>query len=244
VWIWKNCGVVEKYAYCGHTVLMGKRSMDWQNTAYILRHFNSKLSTARRRYHDFVQKGVAIGKKSEMSGGGLVRSSGGWGAVKSLRKTGALQKGDERILGDGEFVDCVLSQAKEAFEEKYRLKAGGVDVGDIAERVAEIVGIPSSEIWSSGKSQQRVLARDLLCYWATSRLGVTQAWLSKKIGLSQPAVSLSVNRGRRLVIENQYRPETYKLTYVPKHSETYKLTYVPKHSRPQTLKHLFNSSQK
>ena len=43
--------------------------------------------------------------------------------LKSLRKTGVLQRGDERILGDGEFVESVLSQAGGAFEEKYRLKA-------------------------------------------------------------------------------------------------------------------------
>jgi chromosomal replication initiation ATPase DnaA len=121
-----------------------------------------------------------------------------------LRKTGSLQKGDERILGDGEFVESVLSQAKEAFEEKYRLKAEGFDVKDVAERVAEIVGMSSSEIWRPGKQPQLVLARDLLCYWATSRLGTTQAWLSNKLGLSQSAISLSVDRGRQEINEKKY----------------------------------------
>lgn len=96
--------------------------MDWQNTTYILRLFDKKLAAARLHYRDFVQKGIAVGKKIELTGGGLIRSAGGWSTVKSLRKIGALQKGDERILGDGEFVENVLLQAKEAFEEKYRLK--------------------------------------------------------------------------------------------------------------------------
>ena len=45
---------------------------------------------------------------------------------------GEFQKGDERILGDGEFVERVLSQTKEAFERKHRLKAKGIDVDRIA----------------------------------------------------------------------------------------------------------------
>jgi len=55
-----------------------------------------------------------------------------------LRKAGALQKGDERILGDGEFVEKGLAQAKEAFERKYRLKVKGIHIDRIAARVAEI----------------------------------------------------------------------------------------------------------
>ncbi len=47
-----------------------------------------------------------------MTGGGLIRSTGGWAAVKELRKTKVHVKSDERILGDGDFVDEVLSKAE------------------------------------------------------------------------------------------------------------------------------------
>jgi len=49
--------------------------------------------------------------------------------------------------------------------------------------------------------------RTPLCYWATSELGITQAWLSKRLRLSQPAISLSVARGRAITIQNKYRIE-------------------------------------
>ncbi|MCJ7830427.1 MAG: transposase, partial [Desulfobacterales bacterium] len=61
--------------------------------------------------------------------------------MKSLRKAGAFQKGDERIRGDGEFVENGLSQANEAFERKYRLRVKGINANRIAERVSGIVGI-------------------------------------------------------------------------------------------------------
>jgi len=58
-------------------------------------------------------------------------------------------------------------------------------------RKPELTGgglVRSLEGWSAVKSMRKegaVLARDLICYWATSKLGITQAWLSKKFRLSQ-----------------------------------------------------------
>lgn len=195
---------LNNHPYSGHSVLMGRVTAEWQNTKYILGLFGDKVSVARRRYLEFVKKGIAAGKRQDLTGGGLVRSVGGWSALKSLRKSGAFQKGDERILGDGEFVEKVLFQAGEAFERKYRLKAKGIDVGRIAERVTDIMGMAPEAVWASGKQPKIVQARSLLCYWATSELGISQVWLSRKLGLSQPAVSLSVSRGRRIALENHY----------------------------------------
>jgi putative transposase len=192
------------YRYGGHSALMGKAAAPWQNKRYILGLFDHKVSPARRRYRVFVEKGIVEGKRMELTGGGLIRSVGGWAAAKALRKVDALQKGDERILGDGDFVAAVLSEANEAYERRYRLKAEGVDIDTVAQRAAQIAGIEPSQLWAPGKQHRAVKARSLLCYWATSELGVSQAWLSQRLKLSQPAISLSVARGRALSRENNY----------------------------------------
>lgn len=44
----------------------------------------------------------------DLTGGGLLRSIGGWTVLKGLRKAGIRVKGDERILGDSDFVKNVL----------------------------------------------------------------------------------------------------------------------------------------
>ena len=45
-------------------------------------------------------------------GGGLIRSLGGWSEVKKVRSKGQTHMmSDERIFGDSEFVDSVLSEA-------------------------------------------------------------------------------------------------------------------------------------
>lgn len=195
---------LDQYRYSGHGVIMGKITAEWQNAAYVLGLFGNKTPIARKAYRKFVEKGISIGRREDLTGGGLIRSAGGWSEVKSLRKAGAFQKGDERILGDGDFVEKVLAETSEAFERKYRLKAKGVDVAAIARKVAEIIGITPEAVWVPGKHPKSVMARSLLCYWATSELEISQVWLSRRFGLSQPAISLSVTRGRQIASELKY----------------------------------------
>ena len=53
---------LDRNPYCGHSVLMGKVKADWQNTEYVTKLFDKDLSTAKRRYRAFVQKGISDGK--------------------------------------------------------------------------------------------------------------------------------------------------------------------------------------
>ena len=50
-------------------------------------------------------------------------------------------------------------------------------------------------MWRAGKYPLTVKARSLLCYWAVRKLGFSATELSKKLGISQPSVSISVKRG-------------------------------------------------
>ncbi|MBT8342300.1 MAG: hypothetical protein HKP58_15150 [Desulfatitalea sp.] len=47
-----------------------------------------------------------------------------------------LLKGDERILGDSDFVESVLQHAQEDFEHHYRLIASGYTLDTVIDRVA------------------------------------------------------------------------------------------------------------
>jgi hypothetical protein len=52
-----------------------------------------------------VAKGISEGRRDDLTGGGLIRSHGGWAAVKQMRRAKMFEKSDERILGDGDFVE-------------------------------------------------------------------------------------------------------------------------------------------
>jgi len=193
-----------RHPYCGHGVILGRKKNEWQDAEYILRLFGDKEATARRRYNEFVRKGIEQGKRPDLIGGGLLRSQGGWGAVMALRRSESYQKGDERILGDGDFVDEILSQAEEQLQEKYRLQAEGYDLEKLIDRVGEITEMSPEKIMNSGKEKKSVQARSILCYWATDRLGISQSQLGKILKLSQPAVSQAVRRGKNLVKSQSY----------------------------------------
>ena len=195
---------LDKYPYSGHSVLMGKYLNAWQDTAAVLGLFADKVTLARRRYHAFVQKGIRQGRRRDLIGGGLVRSSGGWASVKALRKEKIYQKADERILGDGDFVKEVLAVAQERLKRKYALAAKGVGLDHVAERVAKLMDMDASELFKPGKEKQRVQARSVLCYWAARELDISMVELCRRFKLSAAAVTLSVQRGEKIVRENNY----------------------------------------
>ena len=87
---------------------MIKSIRDWQQADYVLGFFDKRKTNASRVYRKFVQKGISQGKRPDLTGGGLVRSAGGWTALRALNKETVKVKGDERILRDGDFVEAVL----------------------------------------------------------------------------------------------------------------------------------------
>ena len=195
---------LEWHQYCGYSVLMAKRKNDWQDTGKVLGIFGEKTGPARRAYRAFVEKGITQGKRSDLTGGGLVRSAGGWAAVKARKRAKIFQKSDDKILGDGDFVERVLASANEAMERKYDFESRGFTLDKAAARVAEVLGMKPEDVWAAGRYRHIVEARSLLCYWAVRELGITMSSLARKLKISVPAVSKSAIRGEKLAKFRKY----------------------------------------
>jgi putative transposase len=195
---------LDKHPWCGHSVLMNKTKQPWQNVDYVYGLFSEKKRLARTRYRMYVEKGILDGKRHDLTGGGLLRSSGGWAVLKGLRKAGIRVKADERILGNSDFVENVLRSAEEELEQKYELKAGGYDFDRVARRVAEVVEMEIEQVTAFGKSPQTVKARSLLCFWAHRKLGMTTIEIGKRLNISQSAASRSSMRGQQIERENRF----------------------------------------
>ena len=88
---------LDRYRYCGHSVLIGRVNNDWQDRDYVLKWFGSKEGEAKRAYRQFVKKGIDQGRRPDLVGGGLIRFQGGWSAVKAIRRLGVREKLDERF---------------------------------------------------------------------------------------------------------------------------------------------------
>jgi putative transposase len=195
---------LDKHPWCGHSVLMNKTKQPWQNVDYVYGLFSEKTRLARTRYRMYVEKGILYGKRLDLTGGGLLRSIGGWTALKGLRKVGIRVKADERILGNSDFVENVLRSTEEQLEQKYDLKARGYDFNRVIRRVAEVMDMEIEQVTAFGKSPQTVKARSLLCFWAHRKIGMTTIEIGKRLNLSQSAVSRSSMRGQQIERENRF----------------------------------------
>jgi len=116
-------------------------------------------------------------------------------------------KSDQRILGESEFVTDVLSESEEHFSRKYRLKSLGYDFEKVIERVSELFHLEKGYITGKGRQQDRVIARDLLCYWAAAELGMSMVDLARKFDLTPAAVSCAVQRGEKMAKGKHYQLE-------------------------------------
>jgi hypothetical protein len=65
----------------------------------ICRNWSRRVGEARKGYVSYVKEGIALGRRPELVGGGLIRSLGGWDEVKKMRRSGQDRiKSDQRIL--------------------------------------------------------------------------------------------------------------------------------------------------
>ena len=193
------------YAYCGHSALMDRKRRDWQDTEYVLSFYGNKKIASQKRYLAHVKAAMDQGRRNDLVGGGLIRSLGGWSELKKHQLKGPTRiKGDERILGDGNFVEEVLSLAEEKFNRKYELKSKGYDLKAVEKKVATIYQIKPAQIYAKGSQKQRVEARSLFCYWAARELGITITKLAERLELTPPAVGYAVRRGEIIAEKKHY----------------------------------------
>ncbi|MFZ7111444.1 MAG: hypothetical protein ACOWYE_07155 [Desulfatiglandales bacterium] len=162
--------------------------------------FGKTVKRARKEYVDFAVAGVSQGRKPELTGGGLIRSLGGW---KEVKKSGLNRqdriKSDERILGDSEFVMEVLGSADERYERRCMLKSLGYDVSMVERKIIALFDIEKEDLYSGGRKKPISEARSVFCYWCVRELGESMTSMARLLGLTQPAVGYAVDRGERLV---------------------------------------------
>jgi REP element-mobilizing transposase RayT len=199
---------LDRYSYCGHGALIGKRKREWQEVEYVLGLFGKRIGEARKGYIAYIKKGIDLGRRPELVGGGLIRSLGGWDEVKKIRLSGKDRiKSDQRILGESDFVSDVLSESEDQFSRKYKLKSLGYDFEKVIERVSIIFQVEKDYITVRGRQKERVMARDLICYWSVVELGMSMVDLARKFDITPAAVSFAVQRGEKMAKEGGYQLE-------------------------------------
>lgn len=200
----KTMDELNKYPWSGHAVLMGKAKREWYHEDEVLSYFGRTKENARRDYLTFIQDGLAMGRRQDLIGGGLKRSAGGWAGIKALKKMNTRWQGDERILGDGDFVSAVIKEWEEDIESAEKMQRAGWNIEKLVEYVCQLFKIKKEDIERKGKNNQIAHAKGLIAYWGKQKLGLSGVTIGKKLGLSRQAVSLLVAQGEKLVKEKNY----------------------------------------
>ncbi|OIO29753.1 MAG: hypothetical protein AUJ18_08005 [Candidatus Hydrogenedentes bacterium CG1_02_42_14] len=189
---------LDKYKWCGHSVVMNRWKNDWHDRDYVLKWFGKKEGEAKKSYRDFVKKGIAQGRRPDLTGGGLIRSMGGWSVVKALRKSGVKEKGDARILGSGEFVSELVKQAEE--KVKYQLPAKDLQkcIKEEIEKVCKKEKIKVSMLRSGSRRRPLPDIRKELTVKLVNEYGVSLAETARQLGVSTSGIAQLLRRNKNV----------------------------------------------
>lgn len=192
---------LDRYNWTGHGVIMGNKRRPWQERQEILTRFSKKRAIALKRYRTFIQDGINQTSKIDYSGGGLIRSYGGWENILKMRRDHEARVGDERILGESDFVQQTLKEDEIQMTEQSRLQRKGWDLEKLTQRVCEKYKLDPSEIMNKGRANKISIAKHLICHWGRSKLGLTATEIALRLNISTTAVAKATKKGRHYEME-------------------------------------------
>ncbi len=192
----KDMSELEDFPWCGHGIIMGRKERTWQDCLFVLSLFHENQAIARQSYYSFVEKGMALGKRPDLVGGGLVRSAGGWAAIQELGKPKEHFASDERILGSSEFVASILKQAGEAYERRTLAKRQRFDLEKLVAVVCDRLGLEPAMVKGPGKQSDVACARAIISHIAFHTLRLRGVDIAQGLRLTPSAVSKLAAQGR------------------------------------------------
>jgi REP element-mobilizing transposase RayT len=190
----ENLSQLDGYPWSGHAMLMGEIVNDWQDRDYVLRWFGRIEAEAKAAYRAYVREGVEQGRRPELVGGGLIRSIGGWSAVKSLRREGILEKGDARILGSSEFVIKVVGELEKRLKYQFSLAERIEKAAEILSLECKNAGLEAEALAAGGRRREMSNLRSKLAKQFVDGLGLSLAETGRLLGVSTSAIARSLNR--------------------------------------------------
>jgi putative transposase len=185
----KDIDGLDSHPWTGHAAIMGRQMYPWQDRNSILAYFGKTEGAAKASYRRFVEKGLTMGRRKDLAGGGLLRSAGGWAEVASLRQRSERMPSDERILGSGTFVNAVLHEAEQGIKKALVRKTRILSLATLAALVSGQEGIEISALLSGSRKRAVAKARRIFCQIAVKKFGYTGASVARHLGVTTSLVN-------------------------------------------------------
>jgi len=188
---------LDRYPWCGHAVLLGNAEHQWQARRYVLSWYGRSVTQAVKAYRTFVDQGIALGRRSDLVGGGLIRSLGGWSQVRSLGGYRAKVLADERILGSGEFVERVIEEAEERIKSQIPMDRRILQARQYIEKRCAESKVSIEELRGSGRRGPVSHLRSELTRHLAGKIGLPLAEVARQLGVTTSGISRALKRASK-----------------------------------------------
>jgi REP element-mobilizing transposase RayT len=185
---------LDRYPWSGHSFLMGEREYGWMDVKYVLLQFKGTIKKARNAYRRFVEEGISMGRQPQLTGGGLIRSKGGWSQVVSARRSGEREEYDERILGSGDFVQAALKEAEEKIRLQLKHRRTGRTLVQIIDQECDRWKISPKELEGGSRRREVSAMRIKIAKRGLDELGLSLAEIARHVGVSTSGLARAIKR--------------------------------------------------
>lgn len=190
----KTLEELDSYRWSGHRDIVAKSKKAWMDGDYILSQFGSTRSKGLHAYRSFMGEGVDRGEGEVLTGGGLIRSQGGWSQVVALRRRGQKEEFDERILGGGDFVGRVLKEVEDRQLRQLKNRRGGRTIQTIIKEECRKGEISAAELMGGSKRRRVSTVRSLVAIRSRDELGLSSAEIARHTGVNTSSISRAIER--------------------------------------------------
>ena len=177
-----------------------KNSLAEKTIEDVLLHFGDTIKVARRRYRRFVSNGIDQGTRPELQGGGLVRSAGGNKAGLLGRKKEEREKGDERILGSGDFVETILGNSSDT-EPRRETR---ISLELLGRKVAFHFNLKEDDLRSPVKRKSIVEAKSAFGYIAIKQMGYSGREVGRFLNIRSYSAIRRAQEGRKVIDKKEF----------------------------------------
>jgi putative transposase len=178
---------LERYPWCGHSVMLNNRLMSGQSIDAVLAHFGKRMDSGRQQYRQFVADGLGMGNQPNLVGKHSKRQETGNDIEIDSIVT------DNRVLGSSDFYQTLREQ--EAFKGRLRDRKS---LDELQQAIAVFFEVEPRGLGQRGRQDNISSARALFCFLAVARLHYPGVELGRALGICGASVSRAVRRGEEL----------------------------------------------
>ena len=195
----KTIEELDRYSWSGHGTIIGTTKYPWMDVDSVLSQFSDGKRKAISQYRRFIMEGLGTERQPELTGGGLIRSQGGWSRVLALRRAGQKEESDERILGSGDFVHAIIRETEERQLRQTRLRRSRKGIGGIIREECGKHGVNEEELVQGSRRRKVSETRAVIACRCKQELGISGAEIARHLGVNTTSINRAVEKADGLL---------------------------------------------